>query len=395
MANKIQNRLAKLIDNISKDFSLDKLSKSPARFNVEKLNWFNREYIKMLSLEEFCLRCINLRFERKFPDSKLRIGDYVYLVDIEKQMVFCEIDGELPGIEQSLHPVGGGRPEGISSINNLKKEVEEETNNQIQIDESKLIKITEFVLDEAFVKSLNGEVKFTSAEVTNMKEHSAYFDGKDWTVYYYSVKESGLKPFVEIDPENGQINHFGWAKMEDLIGYNRYLTYPIWKEFCEQNGIKCFEPTERVKTQYLGWSMDKARITTLNEFGLESNCILNYQIPEKELVKWKRISLEESITNLKELLPVLKSIYSNLETQRKSLFKAVINDLPAGLETQTKLWEDELKLWISENNKDAGSYFWPLRTTLSGKAKSPSPFEILAILDIKEIERRILNIVEM
>jgi glutamyl/glutaminyl-tRNA synthetase len=392
-ATKIQDRLTTLIDNISKDFSLDKLSKSPARFNMEKLNWFNREYTKMLSLEEFCLRSFNLKLSRKFPESKLRIGDHVYLVDVENQMVFCETSGELPGIEQSLHPVGGGRPEGMSSIDNLKKEVEEETDNQIQIDEYKLIKVTEFILDEPFVKSLNGEVKFTSSEVADMKEHPTYFDGKDLTIYFYPVKESDLKPFVETDAENGQINHFGWAKIEDLIGYNRYLTYPIWKEFCEQNRIKCFAPTERVKTQYLAWSMDKTRITTLNEFGLESDCILNYQTTEAELVKWKKITLEESIENLKELLPVLQLIYAKLEPQRNHLFAREINELPMGLESQTKLWEDELKSWINENGKDAGSYFWPLRTALSGKAKSPSPFEILAILDYKEVESRLKLII--
>jgi glutamyl/glutaminyl-tRNA synthetase len=388
----IQSRLATLISNISNDFSLDKLSKSPARFNTEKLNWFNREYIKMLSLEEFVLRSYNLKLNRKFPDSKLRVGDHVYLVDIEKQLVFCEIDGELPGLEQSLHPVGGGRPKGISSIDNLKKEVEEETNNQIQIDEAKLIKITEFVLDEAFVKSLNGKVKFTPAEVINMKEHPTYFDGKDWTIYFYPVKEPDLKSSVETDPENGQIHHFGWAKIEDLIGYNRYLTYPIYKQFCENNNIPCFEPTERIKTQYLAWNLDKTRVTTLSELGIESDCILRYERPDKELIKWKKITLEESLGNLTEILPVLKNIYDKFSDQRKVLFEAPINSLPALHENLTKLWEDELKLWINCNSKDAGSYFWPLRTALSGRAKSPSPFEILAILDYDETANRINNL---
>jgi glutamyl/glutaminyl-tRNA synthetase len=391
MANKIQNRLAKLIDNISKDFSLDKLSKSPARFNTEKLNWFNREYIKMLSLEEFCLRSFSLKLSRKFPNTKLRVGDHVYLVDIEKQMVFCETNSIPPGVEQALHPVGGGRPEGLTSIENLIKEVSEETEGQIKIDQSKLIKITEFTFDEPFVRGFHRTVQ----ESKLMTDHPKYFDGKDWTIYYYPVKMEDLKSVVEYEAECDKNNTFDWVPLSELIGYNRYLTYPIWKEFCDINDTLCFTPTDRIKTQYLAWSMDKSRVTTLNEFGLESDCILNYQTPDKELVKWKKITLEESIENLKEILPVLQSIYTELEPGRNQLFASEINDLPAGLETQTKLWEDELKLWISENNKDAGSYFWPLRTALSGKAKSPSPFEILAILDNKGVEKRIQNIINL
>ena len=42
-------------------------------------------------------------------------------------------------------------------------------------------------------------------------------------------------------------------------------------------------------------------------------------------------------------------------------------------------WENLLKTWLAENHKDTGSYLWPLRVYLSGKPKSPSPFELLAI----------------
>jgi glutamyl/glutaminyl-tRNA synthetase len=203
---------------------------------------------------------------------------------------------------------------------------------------------------------------------------------------------SEIKSHVEFDIDDQKNNTFEWVKLEEVIGGNSHLTYPIYKEFCDVNGIVCFEPTERIKTQYLAWSLDKVRVTTLNELGLESDCILNWEIPEKELIKWKKITTEESLANLQELLPVLELIYTKLESARKDLFKNEINNLPYNLEMNTKLWEEELKHWISSNNKDAGSYFWPLRTTLSGKSKSPSPFEILAILDWKEIESRIKKV---
>jgi glutamyl/glutaminyl-tRNA synthetase len=391
----VQNRLATLIQNISADFSLDKLSKSPARFNTEKLNWFNREYIKMLSLEEFALRSFKLKLNRKFPDSKLRIGDHVYLVDIDKQLVFCEVGGKTPGIEQPLHPVGGGRKDGDSSIQNLHKEVSEETNNQIKIDESKLLKITEFVLDEPFIQNREEGIEYTSKQAEAIKNHPKYFDGKDWTIYFYPVKIEDIQKNIEIDPDHGQENIFDWVKLQDLVGYNRYLTYPVYKQFCENNKIQCFEPTERIKTQYLAWNLDKVRVTTLDELGIESDCILKYEKPDQELVKWKKITSEESLANLLELLPILQGIYTKLETQRKELFEAQINELSNLHENLTQLWEDELKSWINQNSKDAGSYFWPLRTALSGRAKSPSPFEILVILSWEEVENRISSFLKL
>jgi hypothetical protein len=49
----------------------------------------------------------------------------------------------------------------------------------------------------------------------------------------------------------------------------------------------------------------------------------------------------------------------------------------------TSEWEDRIKNWLKEGKKDVGSYLWPLRVHLSGKTKSPSPFELLAIQKTK------------
>jgi glutamyl-tRNA synthetase len=46
-------RMDRLIANLAADFSMDKLVKSPARFSLDKLNWFNQQYIKMLPTAEF------------------------------------------------------------------------------------------------------------------------------------------------------------------------------------------------------------------------------------------------------------------------------------------------------------------------------------------------------
>jgi glutamyl/glutaminyl-tRNA synthetase len=374
---KIQDRISTLIDNIAADFSLDKLSKSPARFNTEKLNWFNREYIKMLNLEEFCLRCFGLKNSKSYPNNSLRKGVYVYLVDITKNLILaCDIP-TTQGQDGLHYMLGGGMDKGETEIQTLLREIDEESLGVIKLqeDECKYITTCKILGTRRFFRD------------------GVQYEGKEMSFWFCPFDSSKFEILESIDTQTRY--DYKWISIETLIETNTHLTYPIWKEFCEVNNLPCFAPTDRIKTQYLAWSMDKSRVTTLNEFGLESDCILNHQIPDKELVKWKKITLKESIENLKEILPVLQSIYTKLEPQRNHLFASGINDLSSGLEARTKLWEDQLKLWINENGKDAGSYFWPLRTALSGKAKSPSPFEILAILDIKETEKRILNIIEL
>ncbi len=44
------------MDELVKDFSMEKVNKAGAVFNIEKLNWFNKEYLKKMSLEEFANR---------------------------------------------------------------------------------------------------------------------------------------------------------------------------------------------------------------------------------------------------------------------------------------------------------------------------------------------------
>jgi hypothetical protein len=374
---KIQDRISTLIDNIASDFTLDKLSKSPARFNTKKLDWFNREYIKMLSLEEFCLRSFVLKNANNYPDNNLRKGVYVYLVDTAKNLVLtCDIP-TTQGQDGLHYMLGGGMDDGETEIQTLLREIDEESLGVIKLQKNDCKYIT--------TCKILGTRRFFRDGVQ--------YEGKEMSFWFCEFNSTQFDILESIDSQTKY--NYKWIGIDTLIETNTHITYPIWKEFCSVNNITCFHPTDRIKTQYLAWSMDKSRVTTLNEFGLESDCILSYQTPERDLLKWKKITLEESIENLSELLPVLQSIYTKLEPQRNQLFAREINDLPAGLESQTKLWEDQLKLWISENGKDAGSYFWPLRTALSGKAKSPSPFEILAILDWEDAKIRLQNIINL
>jgi glutamyl-tRNA synthetase len=206
-------RVQKLIDNLALDFSIEKLSRSPARFNQEKLNWFNRQYISMMSLEEYVARSFELK----------------------KEML-------------------------------------------------------DFITDE----------------------------------------------------------------------------------------------------KYLAYNLDKNRVTTLAEIGAESDCVLNWQKPDQNDLKWKKISPEESLANLKEIMPEVINISGELKNERELLKNSVSAfDLNEKFMAVASKVEAILKQWLVENQKDTGSYLWPLRVALSGKLRSPSPFELLAILDTQEVQSRL------
>lgn len=57
------------IDELVKVFSLEKLQKSGAVFDIERLNWFNKEHLKKLPVEEFTNRLS--AFMGSAPDSRL------------------------------------------------------------------------------------------------------------------------------------------------------------------------------------------------------------------------------------------------------------------------------------------------------------------------------------
>lgn len=57
------------IEELAKVFSLEKLQKSGAIFDIERLNWFNKEHLKRLSPEEFAKRLSE--FSGVTPDSRI------------------------------------------------------------------------------------------------------------------------------------------------------------------------------------------------------------------------------------------------------------------------------------------------------------------------------------
>lgn len=96
-----------------------------------------------------------------------------------------------------------------------------------------------------------------------------------------------------------------------------------------------------------------------------------FQLPEypREALRWKKISLEESISCLKEI---------NIEMEKISLDS-----------WNKEYLEQHLLGWIKEQGRANGDYLWPLRYALTGQQYSPGPFEVADALGPEESLRRV------
>ena len=367
---------------------MEKMSKSPARFDLNKLTWFNRQYIQMLSLNEFGARAFELKLSAKSKDTKLRVGDYVLLVDLKTQKTLVQEMDFKQNIANELwyHQLGGGRETNEDSISCMIREVAEETDGRLVLDPAKLVKISTF---EWF------HIEPKESEDPNTKIRAIY-DGIEQTMYFYDFDQNEFPDYTNTENEK-----FEWVDLTKVLAKNDFLTYPVWKEFCKSNNISLVEPIQAILEQYLVWQLDKNRVNLLTEIGSESDCITAWKKPSQGEVSWKKISKEESLNNLKEIQTIIENLYKspelNIKVKQEVLYSKVKDEIyfetskeiETGLAEMTTTWENLLKNWITENGKDAGSYFWPLRVALSGKQKSPSPFEILSILSSDEVSKRI------
>jgi nondiscriminating glutamyl-tRNA synthetase len=149
---------------------------------------------------------------------------------------------------------------------------------------------------------------------------------------------------------------------------------------------------EDLDTQFtLSLLLDQNRITTVNELGLESGCIWSWKPATDEDLKWKKITLEETKDNVKEIAAFVLSKYDDFDSLQTELYSVAEDrgDVRETFDRAVSWWEETLKTWLTENDKQTGDYLWPLRVALSGKKRSPSPFEILSILKKDEVESRL------
>lgn len=117
-------------------------------------------------------------------------------------------------------------------------------------------------------------------------------------------------------------------------------------------------------------AVERSRLVKLSEL---PQAIENYEVLptyEKELLMWKKADLADAKAQLSGVLSVLDGLK------------------PAAFEDM-KAMEAALFDYVAKAGTKNGNVLWPLRVALSGRAASPSPFELMWVLGREEALKRV------
>lgn len=173
--------------------------------------------------------------------------------------------------------------------------------------------------------------------------------------------------------------------LKKLLWFNeQYISLLSFEEFVERTRQfwEVFKLDISNPYNKMSLILDKNRINQLDQVGIESAVIWNYSPCGPEELRWKKSTQEESTQALRELTGIiLTDSFWELNNPNQPL-DSLYN-------MRLAYWEEAIKKYLVDNNRDYGAYLWPLRLALSGKAKSASSFEILAILPKEEVAARL------
>ncbi|MBI2475121.1 glutamate--tRNA ligase [Candidatus Uhrbacteria bacterium] len=122
--------------------------------------------------------------------------------------------------------------------------------------------------------------------------------------------------------------------------------------------------------------IEKSRINLLSDISAVVDSYQSNPVYEKELLVWKKSDSKDAKLQLKNILEFISSID-----------EIVFND--------PQLIEQAISRYIKDNDLENGNVLWPLRVSLSGAERSPSPFELLWVLQKQESLKRIEHAVKI
>ena len=131
--------------------------------------------------------------------------------------------------------------------------------------------------------------------------------------------------------------------------------------------------SERVRRALL---VERNRVNRLDELQAHINDYLLEPSYDPSILVWKNADREDAKTQLTNLIPVLSG-------------------LPEATFASLEAIETAVKTSIAERGLQNGNVLWPLRTALSGKEKSASPFDYLWVLGREEALGRITRALDL
>jgi len=345
-------RLTKLINNIAAEFSLEKLSVSPARFSLEKLTWYNREYLKMLTVAEFVESALNLKVKNNVVAPKK-----LYFLSQNHTELFAQV---IKNAELTTYRI----PE-LAANTLTATELEIATNNQVVFEQ-------------------NHELQYAEMRL-------------------YVVSKELLQPYFVTIENSGEYAVYEWVSLSDFFRLDPE-SFVRYNTAAAALSVPFAPPSVYMAESYAAWMLDKERAATLLDFGSDSASVINWIRPADREITWKKSTTAESKEHLSAILnevivpffaaPEATSILS-LQTEMLNAIvtKNITTSAIKGKFVQiSTVWEQVLKDWIRLTGRDTGACLHPLRVAISGMRQSPSPFELLAILDKNEVTRRIQSV---
>ncbi len=143
--------------------------------------------------------------------------------------------------------------------------------------------------------------------------------------------------------------------------------------FLEQKKFYQNAPSDRQRAEYVKkvLTIEQERLAILNEAGEQNQFFFKDPGYNKELLRWKQASDEDTGNYLSQSFEILE-------------------------EVEEENWNTEhLKTILLETAGDKrGELLWPLRVALTGELKSPSPFEVAWVLGKDESLKRIRMAIE-
>lgn len=131
---------------------------------------------------------------------------------------------------------------------------------------------------------------------------------------------------------------------------------------------------EKVKPVFIKdiLTLEQTRVKRLGEVPEALACFLTDKLEyEAKQLIWRKANADQTMENLKKLEKILKKIKA--EDFAKTNLEKIITE------------------FIGNNNLDTGSVLWPMRFALSGREKSPGPFDLAATLGKKKALERIIE----
>ncbi len=121
--------------------------------------------------------------------------------------------------------------------------------------------------------------------------------------------------------------------------------------------------------------VEKSRLVLLNDISERVGDYVETLEYDAQIIKWKKSDLEDAVNQLKNV----RNFISEMDSEKFDTMESI---------------EREVKGYVSDNDLSNGNVLWPLRVSLSGKEKSPSPFELLWVFEKEESLKRIDHAIE-